>query len=321
MSAEPNGQSTMVTRAQEYLMHRQSLGFRLETATFVLLDFARFADRVRHRGPLTTQLILRWATRCAKHSPRYHAARLSIVRGFARYLAVRDGQSQVPQQRLLASGYHRKQPHIYTENQLRQLVKSATDLDPIYPLRPHTVATLLGLLASTGLRVSEAIRLQRADVDLAAGILHVRETKFRKSRLVPMHPSVTRSMRNYADLRDRDPGSNSGSRFFVARDGRPIPYVTFNRIFRRLCQRLGWRSNGALPRPRIQDLRHSFACRRLLRWYREGVDVDHAIASLSTYLGHAKVTDTYWYLTGTGELLSIAGARFEQFALSPRRSS
>jgi integrase len=126
-------------------------------------------------------------------------------------------------------------------------------------------------------------------------------------------------MRRYATRRDGDPTCRSAISFFVGRHGRPFPYSTFRQIFRRLCRRLGWRSNGALPLPRIHDLRHSFACRRLLAWYREGVDVNQALPSLSTYLGHGKVTDTYWYLTGTGELLSVAGTRFERFASSARR--
>lgn len=311
-------QTTMATRARAYLAYRRSLGFELETSGLVLLDFARFADRLRHHGPLTTALMLRWATRSAQHSPRYRAQRLSIVRGFAQYTAAQDGQSEVPDTRLLGSGYRRQQPHIYTDKQLRQLISATAKLMPTYPLRPKTYTTLFGLLASTGLRISEALALQQADVDLEAGILRIRETKFRKSRLVPMHPTVTQVMRRYAACRDGDPDSRSGLSFFVGWHGRPLPYSTVRCTFRRLCTRLRWHSNGVLPRPRIHALRHAFACRRLLQWYREGVDVDHAIASLSTYLGHGKVTDTYWYLSGTGELLAIAGDRFERFARSGR---
>ena len=311
-------QITMVARARAYLAHRRSLGFELEANGVVLLDFARFADRIRYRGPLTTEMMLRWATQSAQHSPRYRAQRLSIVRSFAQYIAARDGKSEVPDTRLLESGYRRQQPHIYTDKQLRQLIGAAARLTPTYPLRPQTYTTLFGLLASTGLRISEALGLQQVDVDLEAGVLRIRQTKFHKSRLVPMHPTVTRVMRRYAACRDRDPANRSGLTFFVGRHGRPLPYTTVRCTFRRLCIRLRWHSNGVLPRPRIHDLRHGFACRRLLQWYRDGVDVDQAIASLSTYLGHGKVTDTYWYLSGTGELLAIAGDRFERFAGSGR---
>jgi integrase len=312
---------TMTTLVRHYLRQRRSLGFELETNGLVLMDFARFADRSKHRGPLTNELLLRWATERDDHSARYRAERLSIIRGFARYLAARDGRSEVPESRLLSSGYRRHQPHIYTDRQLRQLLRATAQLSPVYRLRPKTYTTLFGLLASTGLRISEALELQIGDVDLEAGILHIRQTKFQKSRLVPMHPTVSRVVKRYAALRDRDPTCRSSSTFFVGRDGRSLPYNTVRCTFRRLCRKLRWQSNGALPLPRIHDLRHSFACRRLLRWYQAGVNVDHAIAALSTYLGHGKVTDTYWYLSGTGELLSVAGRKFERFATLGGRQS
>ncbi|HWO16520.1 MAG TPA: tyrosine-type recombinase/integrase [Solirubrobacterales bacterium] len=303
----------MVSRAKEYLAYRRSLGFDLETSALVLLDFARFADRAGHRGPLTSALVLRWATQSSEHSLRYHSERLSIARGFARYLAARDAKTEIPDQRLLAGRFGRSQPHVYTDEQLGQLVSDTAKAAAIDPLRRHTYATVFGLLASTGLRVSEALGLELTDVDLERGVLHVRRTKFRKSRLVPMHPSVTRAMGRYRGRRDQDPGCRESAWFFAGRHGRPLPYTSVRGAFLRLRTRLGWRSNGALPVPRIHDLRHTFACRRLLAWYREDVDVERGIVALSTYLGHGKVTDTYWYLTGTSELLAIAGDRFERF--------
>lgn len=311
----------MVVRARKYLTHRRGLGFELESTGVVLLDFARFADGIGHNGPLTTELMLRWATRSEDHSTRYRASRLSIVRGFARHLAAHDGLSQVPDMRLLASGFRREQPHIYTDGQLSELIAAASQLSPAYQLRPHTYAALFGLLASTGLRVSEALALRQDDVDLGAGLLVIRETKFRKSRLVPMHTTVGQAMRRFAARRDRDPDTRTAESFFVGAHGKSLPYSTVRSTFRHICRLLGWRSNGTLPRPRIHDLRHSFACRRLVGWYRDGVDVNQAIAALSTYLGHAKVTDTYWYLSGTGELLSLVCERFERFASTKRRAS
>jgi integrase len=303
----------MARYARQYLAYRRRLGFELRSAGLVLLDFARFADGIGHDGPLTTELMLRWATQSKHHSTRYRAARLSIVRGLARYLAALDGQSEVPDKRLLATGSRRQQPHIYTQRQLRALVAEAARLSPAYALRPHTYAALFGLLASTGLRVSEAIALQRQDVDFEACLLLIRKTKFRKSRWVPMHRTVVQALSRFAARRDRDPDSQSSPWFFVGRYGKRLPYSTVRCTFRRISQRLGWRGSGSLPRPRIHDLRHSFACRRLLQWYRDGVDIDRAIGSLSTYMGHAKVTDTYWYLSGTAGLLSFAAHRFERF--------
>ena len=306
---------TLGERVKEYLEHRRSLGFGLKLNEVVLRDFVRFAKGSGHRGPLTTEFLLRWATHRVEHSSRYQAERLSIVRGFARYLAARDGKSEVPDQRLLGARFRRGQPHIYSDEQLRQLLEAAAVFPSADPLRRTGYATLFGLLASTGMRVSEPLRLGVADVDLDGGVLRVLETKFRKSRLVPMHPTVIEAMRRYAAQRDRDPRGRSSAWFFLGRGDRRLPQRSVHHAFRRICSMLGWRGNGDLPLPRIHDMRHSFAVRRLLTWYREGVDVEQAILSLSTYLGHGKVSDTYWYLTGTRELLGTASARFERFAL------
>ena len=145
-----------------------------------------------------------------------------------------------------------------------------------------TYSTLFGLLASTGLRVSEALNLRKDHVDLGRGILRIEQTKFRKSRLVPVHSTVAQALRRYARERDRDPHTRHSDAFFVGGHGQALPYPTVQYTFRRLRSQLGWHSNGMLPKPRIHDLRHSFACRRLLRWYQQGVNVDHAIAALST---------------------------------------
>jgi integrase len=305
---------------KEYLKHRRSLGFRLVANESVLRDFARVAAADGHHGPLTTEFMLHWATGNPEHSSRYQAERLSIVRGFARYLAARDGKSEVPEQRLLGARFRRGQPHIFSEKQLRQMIATAAAFPSADPLRPVGYATLFGLLASTGMRVSEPLRLKLTDVDLDGGVLRVLETKFRKSRLVPMHPTVTEAMRRYAADRNRDPRRRTSIWFFVGRGDGHLPYRSVHHAFRRISSLLGWRGNGDLPLPRIHDLRHGFAIRRLLTWYREGVDVEQAIASLSTYLGHGKITDTYWYLTGTRELLATAGGRFERFAAPVRRS-
>lgn len=319
MKASGLSKMTTVARAKEYLAHRRGLGFEFDASSYVLLDFARFADRAGSRGPLTTELILRWATQSDQHSRKTQVERLSIARGFARFLAAHDGESQVPDMRLLGIRCPRQQPHLYTVEQLCQLLAAAADLRPIYPLRPYVYETLFGLLASTGLRISEALALRRSDVDLESGVLLVRLTKFRKSRLVPVHETVTDALRRFAARRDRDRGIRATEWFFVGRNGNPLPYRTVCSTFGAIRRRLGWRSNGTLPLPRIHDMRHSFACRRLAEWYRTGVDVDHAIASLSTYLGHRKVTDTYWYLSASGELLGLASDRFERF-VSPGRS-
>lgn len=208
---------TMVSRAKDYLEHRRALGFALKRSGELLMQFAGFADQSGHRGPLTTDLALRWASLPEKASPRYRAGRLSIVRSFARYLAAQDGRSEVPDRRLMGMNYYRLQPHIYSDRQLRELVLAAAKLKPTYRLRPLTYSTLFGLLASTGLRVSEALDLNKDHVDFARKVMRIEQTKFRKSRLVPIHTTVARAMRRYARERERDPLARKSRAFFVGR--------------------------------------------------------------------------------------------------------
>lgn len=310
-------QRTMVRQAQAYLEYRRALGFDLRFSGKLLLRFAQFVDRSGWRGPLTTELILRWVHLPKTAAKSYKANRLSIARSFARYLAARDGQTQVPDWRLIPKIF-RHRPHVFGEPQLKQLLAAAKRLKRTYPLRPLTYETLFGLLASTGLRISEALKLTRGQVDLERGILRIERTKFKKSRFVPLHPTTTHALRRYLAVRDKRWGPFDDRPYFVGRNGRALPYKSVCDTFRTLCTDLGWqKGNGEWPRPRIHDLRHSFACGRLLRWYRDGEDVHCKIAALSTYLGHGQVTNTYWYLSSTPELMAVAGNRFEQFA-TPR---
>ncbi len=315
-------QRTMVRKAQAYLDYRRALGFDLRHSGRLLLNFATYLDRSGWRGPLTTDVILRWVNLPKAASTKYKAGRLTVVRGFARYLATRDGQTEVPDQRLMPKGW-RSRPHIFDDRQLAQLLKATRCLKPTYELRPLTYRTLFGLLASTGLRVGEALKLTLGQADLKRGILRIEQTKFKKSRLVPLHPTATRALRRYVAARNRRWGHDKRKPFFVGPCGSALSHWGALDAFRTLCVELGWRQgNGDWPRPRIHDLRHSFACHCLLRWYRDGENVHHKIAALSTYLGHACVTSTYWYLTATPELLAIVGSRFELFATSsPRRRS
>ena len=312
---------TITCHVQAYLAHRRALGFALKCPGRLLMDFARFVDQLGHGKVLTTELALQWAILPPGASKRYQAYRLSAVRGFARYLAARDDRTQIPPSQLLGRCVRRIQPHIYSDDQIGQLLTAATELPPAHAMRPKTYNTLLGLLNCTGLRISEALALSRADVDLQHGILHIRQTKFSKSRMVPLHPSATRAMVRYARARDRAWPTPRSHDFFVSNQGRAPAHVTVGGTFRTLCNRLGLSGNGTRPQPRIHDLRHTFACRRLLAWYEQGVDVDHAITALSTYLGHTSIANTYWYLTGVPQLMGIASARFERLAAPRNRRS
>ena len=208
----------------------------------------------------------------------------------------------------------RPTPHIYTEAEMAALLQQARCLLPRHGLRPATYVAYFALLASTGLRLSEACRLTTDDADLVNGILTIRETKFRKSRLVPTHPTTTRALRRYADRRDACPAAPRSEYFFRTELSPRLTHAAVKTTFRRIRRRLDWTAQGRTRQPRIHDLRHTFVVRRLLRWHQEGADVDRKILALATYLGHVGVAHTYWYCTAVPELLATTGQRFERFA-------
>lgn len=309
---------TMTTSAQEYLDFRRSLGFKLKTEGMLLLKFAAYADEQEHQGPVTVQLALNWASLSQRSTRLYKARRLEIVRCFAKYQAIFDSRTEIPDKGLLGAAHRRKQPHIYSPEEISALMQAAKQLTPQDGLRPKTYVTLLGLLTSTGLRISEALNLRCEHLDWKESVLTVQNTKFAKSRLVPLHPSTIKELRRYEQIRDQLV-SVSDENFFVSDWGKQLKYSTVRSTFKALCCKLGWKASGEKRRPRLYDLRHTFACRRLIQWYCDGVNIDCAISSLSTYMGHVKVADTYWYLTGVPELMEIAGARFELFAIDPNK--
>jgi integrase len=308
----------MIELVEEYLKYRRRLGVRLSVAGWLLKTFARYADGTGHCGPLTTELAVRWARLPADATPTYQARRLGVVRGFARYRAIFDPGTEIPPDGLLGPAPRRPTPHIYTEAEQSALLTAARRLKSPSGLRPRTYATLIGLLSCTGLRISEALRLTRGDVAWGQETLTIRQTKYHKSRLVPLHPTTVRALEAYARFRDHCHPIPRADTFFVSERGTPLTYRTVDGTFGELRTHLPDPPHPGGHAPRIHDLRHTFACRRLLRWYADGAEVDHAILALSTYLGHARVSDTYWYLTAIPELLALAAARFEQFA-SPDR--
>lgn len=302
----------MESRAEAYLALRRRLGSAMKIQGELLLGFARYADGAGHQGPITTALALHWAKLPQNASPGYWAGRLGVVRGFARYEAAHDPRTEVPPYRLLGRSRRRVQPHIYSDDEIADLLGASAALSPMGGLRPRTYTTFFGLLAATGLRVSEAIRLAQADVDLLGGVLRVCETKFHKSRLVPLHPSTTRALGAYIEERDRRFPRPQAKTFFLSGRGLPLSYGRVRMTFVELRHALGWVSRGGRCAPRIYDIRHTFACRRLLAWYEEGGDINLRLPVLATYLGHVQVSDTYWYLTAIPDLMAVAGARFER---------
>jgi len=307
--------ATMAERVEEYLAYRHALGYQVRIEGQMLRSFARFADAAGHRGPLTVEIALRWSRLPEQAARLYQARRLEVVRTLARYLAAREPGTEVPPRGLLGPAHARRPAFTYSQADIAALVAAARTLPPADGLRPHTYATLIGLLACTGLRISEALALRADDFDGPAGVLTVRQTKFHKSRLVPLHRSALEPLQAYARDRDRRHPRQGDRPFFVSAAGTALPYGTVRHTFHALLRQAlpGVRPTGRV-RPRLHDLRHTFACRCLLGWYRDGTDIHRAIDRLSAYLGHAKVTDTYWYLTGVPELFALAAARFEQHA-------
>jgi integrase len=214
--------------------------------------------------------------------------------------------------------YRRQEPHIYSDSEISALLGAAAKLPPVDGLRPKTFTCLYGLLACTGLRIAEALRLKRPHADLTTGVLAIVETKFSNSRLVPLHPSATRALKAYAEMRDCFFPLANAQEFFLTDPGIPLTYKAVRQAFAELRDSLGWVRAAKGRPPRIHDLRHTFACRRLLAWYQEGADVDLKVPALSTYLGHVGVSSTYWYFTAVPDLMAAAAARFERTAQTPR---
>ncbi|MBM4092465.1 MAG: integrase [Planctomycetes bacterium] len=307
---------SMTSLAKDYLDYRKQLGFGLSTVGQLLMQFAEYADETGHRETVTTELAVRWAALAKNASGSHRACRLNVVRGFAKYRALFDPKTEIPPPGVFGPPYRRRTPYIFSCSEVAALLKAAQHLPPEGSLRPHTFSTFFGLLACTGLRHREARRLTRDDVDFKSRLLRIRETKFRKSRLVPLHDSTLTALASYARVRDEFPSSARTDAFFVTLRGTPLSTSAAHWAFSRVREQLTWQDIGEGRRPRIHDFRHTFACRRLREWYEQGVDVNHAIVGLATYLGHADVNDTYWYLSATPELLELAGSRFEQFAKS-----
>jgi integrase len=296
---------SMLSRVEDYLRYRRALGYALRIEGGMLLNFARFADKDGHRGPLTCDLATRWARLPATPDRLYWARRIEVLIGFARYCRIFDSRTEIPPRHLFGPAHRRKTPYIYSCRQLEELVFAARQLP--WDGKMHTYATLFGLLACTGLRISEALGLRRDHVDLKQGILTIKESKRRRFRLVPLHPSAVPPLEEYAAKRiKRFPEATF---FFVNRCGNRLPYTTVRTAFRKLTLRLGWVKNG--KRPRIHDLRHSFACRVLFKWRSRKAGQQDRIDWLSHYLGHERVSDTYWYLSATPELFAAAVSRFK----------
>jgi len=297
---------------EDYLSLRRRLGYKLKDPGTYLHDFVSFLER-QGVDYVTTEMALRWAMQPANAQPAHWAARLRAVRLFAQHYCASDPRTEVPPLGLLPHRPRRKQPYIYSATEIRRLMAAARRLSPSTTgLRPWTYSTLLGLLAVTGLRVGEALRLDRDDCDLTQGVLTIRHTKFNKTRVIPVHLTTQQTLRDYARRRDRIHSTPTTPSFFVSERGTRVEHSCVSRTFYKLSRKVGLRGPTDHHGPRLHDLRHAFAVRTVLRWYREGVDVEPRMPVLSTYLGHGHVSDTYWYLSSVPELLRLAASRLER---------
>jgi len=307
--------TTLQAYVEQFLSERHRLGFTTQSLRYALASFVRQVDAQGSARPLTVEAMAAWARHPTRPSnnPATWARRLKRLRPFLRWLRQFEPRTEVPDDAIFGSVGPRLTPHIYTPEEITGLLAAARRLRP--PLRGATYETLFGLLAAAGLRVSEALHLRTADVDLTAGLLTVRQTKFAKSRHVPLHPSTVAALQRYAAQRQVANSADPDTPFFVATRGRrrgaALRLGQVDRVFGQLREQLGWVNRGAHAAPRIHDLRHTFVVRRLLLWQAQGIDIDQQMLALATYVGHAMVTNTYWYLTAVPELMAPAADRFE----------
>ena len=302
----------------DYLQLRRSLGHQMAEAAWLLPSFVAYLDA--HGSPtVTIEAALAWAQEAATgNETSVGPRRMTAARGFARYLAGIHADTEVPPLGLMPHRQRWRRPFIYSADDIDALMSRARS-SITSPLRAATYQTLLGLLAVSGLRIGEAIKLDRSDIDWAGDVLLISESKFGKTRLVPLHPSTMQTLAEYAAMRDEHQPGPKDLSFFVSLTGQRLCYAVVQSTFRQLVDTAGIGAD-APSAPRLHDLRHTFAVRTLLGWYRNGEDVPARLPSLSTYLGHREPSSTYWYLSAAPELLALAAGR-QETAWSAARSA
>jgi len=296
----------------DYLAMRRALGYKLQRTEKLLTNFVGFVE-ANATERVTTDLALAWATLPTQCAMSWWAARLTVVRGFATFLRTFDTATEVPPTDLLLDRGHRAVPYLYSDDEIVALMAAAEILRS--PLGALTYRTLIGLVAVTGMRIGEAIRLDRRDLDFEDGVLTVGFSKFGKSRALPLHRSTLDAVHAYLRRRDQLYPRPTAPSLFISTAGTRLLYCNVHFTFLRLVRRAGLRPRSTACRPRLHDLRHSFAVRTVLDAYREDVDVAARLPLLSTYLGHAHPANTYWYLSAAPELLALAGKRLERSLL------
>jgi integrase len=297
---------------KNYVQLRKGLGLKFDTQANILLNFDRYCYQKKHNGLLDMDTVLDFIGSNSTISSNERARIYQVIRHFTDYLVVYEPDTPYFPPSLFTRAKSRPCAYIYTEQELTLLLKKAKNISAKSPLRGITLHAIIGLAASTGLRVSEVVRLDQSDVDLESGVITVRKTKFCKDRIVPVHPTVQSMLSDYASVRNEAFSGCSSDSFFINMWKRRFSKHTLQCAFRDLLIRVGIRK-GRGNGPSFHDLRHSFAVRRLTAWYKEGKDVQAMLPVLATYMGHVHYSDTAWYLTATPELLAIASACHQEF--------
>ncbi len=302
--------SSLRSALEDYLKLRRALGFKLANAGRLLDQFVGYLEK-HGMATITLDHALAWATLPVEASVNWQAMRIRVVRGFAAYLHSIDPSVEVPPAGLIRSGACRATPYLYSDVEIRSLIEAAAVLQP--RLRAATYQTLIGLLAVSGIRIGEAIALDSNDLDIERGLLIVRQTKFRKDRLVPLHYSAVQALASYMGLREKLQPRPASQAIFISTAGTRLWHSNINYTFARLVQQAGLTRRSASCRPRIHDLRHSFAVATLLNWYANGTDVLAMMPRLATYMGHSDPKHTFWYLSAAPELMALAGQRLDAY--------
>ena len=308
--------AALLRHVEAYVGLRKALGYTVRSDDKLLKDFVAFLASRHVHGPIHAQHAVDWACLPAPgRGPSGQANRLKVVRGFLAHLRATWPETEVPGPGSLAP-IRRPTPYLYTEHELTALLQAAAELGPRDSLRPCTYATLIGLLASTGVRIGEALRLQVKEVrlDSVPSYLHIVEGKFRKSRFVPLHPTTVEKLAAYTRERERQHYDALSDAFFVSESGGALAYPTCRATFAKLLCRVGIDQPARGGRPGLHSLRHTFTVRRMVEWQRAGLPLKDLLPTLSVYLGHVQPVHTYWYMTATPELLSLAAASFQHYA-------
>ncbi|WP_230396314.1 tyrosine-type recombinase/integrase [Streptomyces blattellae] len=296
--------------AERYLAIRRGLGYKLKVEGRMLGQFVGFLDERGH-SRLTVRAALEWAVLPDGADPAWWAARLTVIRGFARFLAAFDELVEIPPPGLLPRRAGRTTPpYLYSQAEIAALIHAARHL--AHPLRAATFESFIGLMAATGIRTGEAMGLDRADPDLDRGVLLVRGTKFGKSRLVPLHPTTVGQLADYQRRRDELCPRPSTEAFFLSGAGTRLNHTNASKTFTRLLKAVDITAPPGAGTPRLYDLRHTFAVTTLVNWYAADADVAHRLPALSTYLGHVSPATTYWYLHACPQLMTAAAERLDR---------